>query len=83
METDVASTKTWAYCFRLLIEPFWNGNVVVPHESALFSSLLIEPFWNGNFSRVKARLRLVSLLIEPFWNGNKVFLQYQLQGDLF
>ena len=54
----------------VLIEPYWNVNLVALLILDSQIMVLIEPYWNVNHFHPCTCLSIITVLIEPYWNVN-------------
>ena len=55
---------------RVLIETYWNVNLIASVISLKLKPVLIETYWNVNSESYFRNLRIQTVLIETYWNVN-------------
>ena len=70
LELKHEDTPYFDSCILIIIEPYWNWNVVKTLRFSKESFIIIEPYWNWNVLPPNATLEQKIIIIEPYWNWN-------------
>ena len=61
---------TWLLHVVVLIETYWNVNIIATLVLDFLEAVLIETYWNVNIYAGSNPARVVCVLIETYWNVN-------------
>ena len=67
----------------VLIDTWWNVNILTPQSFGEEQLVLIDTWWNVNINNYDSNIRRTNVLIDTWWNVNKNFSFSSFFSSLF
>ncbi len=68
---SIAISKSYS---KVLIDTWWNVNIFLDFEIAVYNVVLIDTWWNVNINHHINVIKVILVLIDTWWNVNTVIV---------